>query len=454
MLPIIATIRADNMLYYRAKRKAKYMKLCNCSMLLYMAAKSDWRRVVALVIVGSLAPVASAKGLIPMIPILGWGAFPQEMVSVERYAEAREAGFTHLTQMCKTPADAKRLLTMAEKAGIKLLIGFAAHGTNGIMRMTTEAEALTAVAKTSPALGFYYVTDEPHIKMAESIRECVSRYAALDPVHPCYVNLYGSMDEEHQKRFTGCSTYCDYLARLYDIVPLEMVSFDVYPVLSFKPLAKGLRLNGGLAVLKERWYETLETASAFAIKKEIPMYAFALSTAHSHHPANPYPVPTREHLRLQMYSNLAYGAQLLQYFRYRAVIPVKKRSPLFELIREVNQEIQARAGIFSGAKVQGVWHAGSKIPIGTKLLDSKALPSFVNSFSTPKHSTVIVSWLKNAGKDYLVVVNRDPNYEMSFAATFAPGAEVVRRDGTRAKADAYEDLFWLEPGDVAIFATP
>ena len=179
------------------------------------------------------------------------------------------------------------------------------------------------------------------------------------------------------------------------------------------------------------------------------MYAFALATSHGR-----YPVPTKAHLRLQMYSNLAYGAQLLQYFRYRAVAPWAKRSALFELIREMNQEIQARADVFLGAEVRGVWHTGAQIPIGTRQLNPKALPAFVKSFSTPKHSTVLVSWLKNGGRDYIVVVNRDPNYEMSFTAKFAPGSELVRRDGTRVRADAYEDLFWLEPGDVAIFAAP
>ena len=424
-------------------------------MKLSIVAKTYWDKSFARVMAWCLVfGLCADVGAGAKIPILGWGTFPQEMASEERYAEAKEAGFTHLTQMCKTHADAKRLLSYAERAGIKLAIGYAMHGTNGIMRMTAEAEALTAAAKDSPALGFYYVTDEPHVNMAESIRECVNRYAALDPAHPCYVNLYGAMDEEHQRKFTGCATYGGYLSRLYGIVPLNMVSFDVYPVLSFKPLEKGLRLNGGLVILKERWYETLETASAFAREKGIPMYAFALATAHSHHPANPYPVPTREHLRLQMYSNLAYGAQLLQYFRYRAVIPAKKRGPLFELIREMNQEIQARAIVFLGAKLQGAWHTGSKIPLGTRLLDQKAMPPFVKSISAPKHSTVLVSWLKNGGKDYLVVVNRDPNDEMSFMASFAPGSDIVRRDGTRAKADAYEGLFWLDPGDAAVFTAP
>ena len=78
------------------------------------------------------------------IPIVGWAGLPQDKASAERYAEAKDAGFTHLTQWCKTPSDAGRLLAEAEKAGVKLIIGF---GGRDIKRMTDEAEAFTAVAK-------------------------------------------------------------------------------------------------------------------------------------------------------------------------------------------------------------------------------------------------------------------------------------------------------------------
>ena len=398
------------------------------------------------------------------IPIIGWAGLPQGKASAERYMEAKDAGFTHLTQWCETPSDAGRLLAEAEKAGIKLIIGF---GGRNIKRMTDEAEAFTAVAKGSPALEYYFIADEPHIGKAGDIRDCVARYEALDPVHPCYVNLLGvgwdpetRDDRRRTLRNTGCDTYGEYLERLYKAVPLKMVSFDVYPVCAAKPLGNAEhRLYGERAILNDRWYETLETASAFARKRGVPMFAFALSTAHGHYPGYEYTAPTMRHFRLQMYSNLAYGAQALQYYRYfrGGIAPIlvnMKRSPVFELVREMNQELQARAFVFMGAKVRKVWHTGVTVPIGTKRLDPKALPPFVTSFTTDKRATLAVSWLKNGNTDYLVVLNRNPNDDMDFKATFAPGVKLVRRDGTLAEADSYADFFWLEPGDVAIFAAP
>lgn len=409
----------------------------------------DLKRMVALFGVCSTFPSLAEVSL----PIVGWGAFPHRIASAERYREAKDAGFTYLTQWCDSPDNVGRLLSEADKAGVKLIIGI----KEDVRKMMDLAEAFTAAAKDSPALGYYYIADEPHIREAEAIRDCVNRYAALDPAHSCYVNLYGAVcdlwnrrDEELQRKLTGCATYAEYIHRFYDMVPLKMISFDTYPVLSFKPLAdSSLRLHGERVFLRERWYETLETTSSFARERKIPMFAFALATAHRHYPGHHYPAPTMAHLRLQHYSNLAYGAQTLQYFRC-----VNRSSLVYDRVREMNKELQARAYVFAGCEVVDVSHTGIDVPIGTKRLKKESLPPFVKSFSVPNGGTAVVSWLKTGEREYLVIVNRDPNDDMTFNAKFADGVEIVRRDGSRAKASTYSDTFWLDPGDTVIFAAP
>ena len=47
------------------------------------------------------------------IPIVGGAGLSQEKASAARYAEAKDAGFTHLTQWCRTPSDTGRLLAEA-----------------------------------------------------------------------------------------------------------------------------------------------------------------------------------------------------------------------------------------------------------------------------------------------------------------------------------------------------
>lgn len=413
----------------------------------------------------ALAAVVAFSAAAETLPLIVWGTLPEEDATQARYAEAKEAGFTHVVQSCNSPEAARRILDEAEKAGVKLILGM-----RGLRKLSESVMEFTAACKDSPALEYYSIVDEPHKRLFPLIRKCVSQFERLDPAHPCFVNVFGALcdrrerkDKERQMKFTGFETHDEYIRALYAAVPLKVISFDTYPILSFKPLEDGdFRLHGQRVFLKERWYETLETTSAFASERKIPMFAFALLSAHRHYPGQDYPVPTMEHFRLQQYSNLAYGAQGLEYFRWYIKEPYHgynsapilydgKRGPMFERVREFNAELQARAYVFVGAKVVSVRHTGIDIPLGTKRFEKKDLPAFVTDFSELKDGDAVVSHLKNGGKDYFMVVNRSPNDDMAFTAKFAPGAEIVRRDGSRAGLDAHSDVFWLDPGDAAIF---
>ena len=57
------------------------------------------------------------------------GDIEKAKASAERYAEAKDAGFTHLTQWCETPSDAGRLLAEAE-AGADVREGLSLVGDN------------------------------------------------------------------------------------------------------------------------------------------------------------------------------------------------------------------------------------------------------------------------------------------------------------------------------------
>ena len=80
-------------------------------------------------------------------------------------------------------------------------------------------------------------------------------------------------------------------------MPLQLLSFDHYPVVG--------------DTCRPEWYENLEIFSDEARKAGKPFWAFSLATSHG-----PNPVPTPAMLRLQVYSDLAYVAQGIQYFTY------------------------------------------------------------------------------------------------------------------------------------------
>ena len=86
-----------------------------------------------------------------------------------------------------------------------------------------------------------------------------------------------------------------------------------------------------------------------------------------------YKIPTLPELRLQVFSDLAYGAQAIQYFTYRG-LQHDEPTEVYNLVKTVNQEVQQLAGIFLGAQVISVSHTGSEIPEGTTALGSLPTP--------------------------------------------------------------------------------
>ena len=203
-------------------------------------------------------------------------------------------------------------------------------------------------------------------------------------------------------------------------------------------------------------YENLEIFSDEARKAGKPFWAFALATSHG-----PYPVPTPAMLRLQVYSDLAYGAQGIQYFTYWTPQgdsfwdyqfgPIGldgKRTVAYDRVRAMNQELKALSGIFVGAKVISVRHTGDRIPRGTKRLT--ALPEPVKVLET-EGTGAVVSLLENKGRLYLLIVNRD--YECPMRLTFYADESVGRvlKDGSIVPAQAYTGVLEVDPGDAMIY---
>ena len=140
----------------------------------------------------------------------------------------------------------------------------------------------------------------------------------------------------------------------------------------------------------------------------IPMYAFAQSCAYRCQDRWDFAEPQVAHMLLQQNVNLAYGAQLLQYYVYwqapdHESMPFTRAKPyrrtsVFDRVREVNRQIQARAFVFAGCDVKSVRHTGKEIPTATVRLEKGDLPGWVESLETPDGGAV-VSRLTNGGEE-------------------------------------------------------
>ena len=377
------------------------------------------------------------------IPILAWTSIPPgEYATMEHYQELRDAGFDYSLSWTGSLEDAIHTMDLAAKVGVKMVFM--------CPELSKEPEETVAKVKNHPGLGAYYLRDEPDNDALEELGAWARRIESVDKTHPCYLNLlpsYCFTPEEYEK----------HLRLFTEKVALPQISFDNYPVLE----------SNGRVFLCPTWYQNLEMVSAEARRVGKPFWAFALSTAHTnwgldkfYQPTPTYPVPTMEYLRVQMYSNLAYGAQLLQYFTYWnpnpgemnfRQAPVSReglRSPVYELVREMNEEIQCRAFVWAGCKVKSVCHLGDSIPVGTRPLTQ--MPAHFRTLQN-KQGCGLVSEIENGGRHFVMLVNTSPVESWHVLAETDEQVQLIRRNGSSTPARLYAPLFILSPGDCAIF---
>lgn len=378
------------------------------------------------------------------MPIIAWYGIPEEETTLERFRELKESGININYSPYSSITAVEKALDIAKQAGIKLL--------PYCPELKSDPEKTVKRLMNHPALSGYHIIDEPNATQFPELGTWVKKIQVIDKKHYCYINLlpnYASDEQLFSKDYQlqpGKDIYAEHIEAFVKEVPVPFISFDHYPLIE----------KDGERMLRPLWYKNLEIAAAASQKHKLPFWAFALTVAHK-----PYPVPTAAEIRLQVYSNLAYGAQTLQYFTYwtppvnpnwdfhEAPIGLDaKRTAAYDRIKSMNQEIQNLAGVFLDATLMTVSHTGIQIPAGTKRLDK--LPDHVQVLETSDNGA-IVSLLKKGDSRFLVVVNRDFKNPMKLTIAVDTAVKRVLKDGTIVPASAYTNTLAVDAGDAVIY---
>ncbi len=365
------------------------------------------------------------------IPVVAYYGIPMEYSNAIRFREFKEAGFD--VSICfydDTPVDTLiRILNDAQNSGIRLLISsgwVSVQPHVGIPRL-----------KNHPALYGYFLQDEPWPK---DIPETTRRYRAMaryDTSKPTYVNLlpdYG----DGMPREIKMPPYKQYLKET-SAIGLPFISFDFYPI----------RDSG----VRDTWYSCLEDVRQESLRTGKPFWAFALCTPHVD-----YPQPTIETLRLQIYSDLAYGAKAIEYFTYWTPKPTDewdfhdapisldgRRTHNYALVKRMNQELRGVLPLFDGAKILSVNHMG-RIPEGTTKLSHT--PVNIKKLKVSGRQGAIISTMQKDGHLYMVVVNKDYQGEMQIQLTAKAPVRMVTKSLTETAATSY---YKIGGGDMLLF---
>ena len=385
--------------------------------------------------------------------VYGWWGLADQYISLERYKEARAAGFTSLMQ-CAGVERMRKYLDWAQEAGIKIGVQHT--------QMLKEPEPIIEALKDHPAVLLWHLKDEPHLTNCAHLAEIARRVKAVDPdpSRPVYVNLHPMGDGgAGDLRWKGTTNYTEYVERAMTEMPLPFLSLDHYPC-RVVPHTEERPYVMPVApwYVSTNWFENLEIAARIAREHKVPLSLFAHCTSHTCIDYD-HPVPTRGTLRLEIYAALAYGARSIQYFTYYTPEYAKplwfhegcierdgRRGLAYEIVKRMNRELHARAdNRFDAATRVSTAHT-EPVPVGAHKLTK--LPRFVKRLEA---KGALVSLLRRGDEDILMVVNRDPDDYMRLDVEFEPGVRRVLEDGEVADAAQYGKTYRLEPGYAEIF---
>lgn len=348
-------------------------------------------------------------------PIVSWSGIKEN--ETYKFKPMLECGMNVHMGVYPTINDVRHVLDEAQKYGVKLIVSSENFQTN-------TADEVKAI-KDHPALFMYHVDDEPWDNDFDWIARMIRDIRTVDKEHPCYINLYPNW------AWGGPGGYRNKVLSYYNAMPeVSFLSFDNYPITS-----KGLRPD---------WYRNLEDIRFVSRLKKVPFWAFALALSHQLDENVFYPVPTIAELRLQQFSNLAYGAQGFQYFTFWGVYH-DSPTVVYNMVKTINKELQALARYFKDADVMNVWHTGKDIPDGTVKLS--ALPDGVKSLETS--GGAIVSYFKKDGNFYLAVVNKDYKKSMTMDIAFNNKSKKLDKQGRYTYLTS--ESMYIQPGDIAVF---
>jgi len=236
---------------------------------------------------GSLSTNASAahKTFVQDRFAIGFWVDPPADENMDRhYADIAAANFTMVIGGfgATTIETIQRQIELCEKYDLKAIVAMAG----------LPPEQLPE----GPAVWGYTIRDEPNFKDFPGLQQTVNEIRKARPGRLSYINLFPNYANERQ---LGTPTYDEHVGRFVDIVGVDVLSMDHYPMM--KPDTDS----------RSRYCSNLEVMRKYALQQGIPFWNFFNTM-----PFGPHHDPTEAQLRWQIYTSLAYGARGVLYFCY------------------------------------------------------------------------------------------------------------------------------------------
>lgn len=370
------------------------------------------------------------------------GGFVGPHQTIEQYRLFKEAGFNTVLDYPWEGDKYQKTLELAQQAGgLDVMFSidqmYLIYKPEPFVPYERISKFINEVKKNKLVLG-YNLFDEPKDKDIAVLAEAGKHIRALDPDRLTWISFFLHNDKLARKVLT-------------QFVP-SVISAPHYPY-------------RGKDDQFEELYRILATYRDIALQNKVPLWLYVQSASW------PWPQnrdddrrsPTLSEIRMQAYSNLAYGAKGLWYFTYATPRHTKqftsvildnddKIKPAYFGIKALNTEIQSLAPYLMTLTSVSVMHVKPAYG-GVKPFSPNTLIANI------KAENILVGFFKSSsGSDFFMLVNKltksaNRNILLTVPANVKALSQVDKKSGKLVKFPLSKGTATvsLEPGDGLLF---
>ncbi len=337
-----------------------------------------------------------------------------------------------------------------EKAGMQVFVsdrrinGYDFEKPLDETEVRRNVEAVAREVGSSPAVIGFMLRDEPHARAMTGLALVARILQEYMPGKWPYVNLFPVRVSADRM---GTPTYEEYVRMLIDRIHQPFLSYDNYS------LVKGEMLDS--------FFTNLEVVRRLSVSTGVPLWNCVLSNAHFNYMEN-----TDATYNLQAYATMAHGGRGIQYFSYFTwsngnyrLGPIDQfgnRTPSWDMIRRVNNQVHALAPTLKHLKSTGVFHYPD-VPADCRPLSESNLVQAVEMSQRmvvpPVQARFLIGeFVDESGRPYLMLVNRDLNNSFRYRIDLKKPGKLIHISQYSGQEEPFSrEMDWIAPGAGHLF---